>query len=57
MEIYLEVKIATSNIKIIGKFIPMLVQNPYLDLEREGHLENKKITLLNQISPEIITRN
>ena len=57
MEIYLEVKIATSNIKIIGKFIPMLVQNPYLDIERDGQMENKKITLLNQISPEIITRN
>lgn len=57
MEVYVQVKISTSNIKIIGKFISMLQQNPFLDLDKEAMAENRRMTMLNQISPEIITRN
>ena len=41
LELYLEIKISQSNIRIIGKFIPMLVNNPYLDLDEEHLAANR----------------
>jgi len=45
-ETYLQVHISTSNIKIIGKFIPMLVENPFLDQDKEALKELKQFSML-----------
>ena len=58
LEPYLEVRITSDQIKIIGKYVPMLMEHGWLDITAAGVEEAAdRFESLNSISPEIITRN